>query len=397
MKNKRIFVKKSLNMMIDPTSIIDGTSHFMDLHGITASLDQFIPHWPQLTDSAISIDTTGSSSSLTAVCPAFGQAGWGPFCFLNGNPVFKAFDSFQEFIQHSVVLLHDFFENAGVKNAYGPSIILFTLFVRVVLFPLTYQQLASTQRTQALTPKVQEIKEKYPDDKDMQNQLTALLYQETKVNPLAGCLPALVQIPVFLSLYRSFTNLAAEQKLGEPFLWLPNLEGPVFGTRSGDWLTSSTAWAAANGPPLGWHDTLCYLTIPLLLVIAQTVSLKILTPPSEDPAVQKTQQILKYLPWMLGYFSISVPAGLGVYWITNNVLSTVSTVGIKEYFKRNPIKFDDVNLSALLDPQFIQRIDPSGVWGYTSMDDMKKDVDTFQFRGRARIPESFSYQQDSQA
>lgn len=68
-----------------------------------------------------------------------------------------------------------------MKNAYGPSIILFTILIRILIFPLSYQQIASTQMTQALNPKVQEIKEKYADNKDLQNQMTALLYQETKV------------------------------------------------------------------------------------------------------------------------------------------------------------------------------------------------------------------------
>lgn len=129
-----------------------------------------------------------------AVCPAFGEPGWGPLCFLNGNPVFKAFDQFQLFVQNSVVSLHDALANMGVNNAYGPSIILFTVLVRVLLFPVTYLQLASSQKTQALQPKIAEIKAKY-QDKNIQNQLTAALFQETNVNPLAGCLPALFQIP----------------------------------------------------------------------------------------------------------------------------------------------------------------------------------------------------------
>lgn len=176
----------------------------------------------------------------------------------------------------------------GIENAYGPSIILFTFLVRSILFPLNYQQIASTQKTQALTPKLQEIREKYANNKDLQNQMTALLYQETKVNPLAGCLPALFQLPVFLALYRSFLSLAQQNKLDEPFLWLPDLQGPVFGARSTDWLF--TNWHD-GAPSLGWHDTLAYLSIPVLLYAAQAISLKVLTPPSDDPAVERTQVI----------------------------------------------------------------------------------------------------------
>ena len=270
------------------------------------------------------------------VCPGFGESGWAPFCFLNGNPVFSAFDQFQAFIQQSVISLHDILkEKVGIENAYGPSIILFTILIRLVLLPLNYQQLLSSQKTQALSPKIAEIKEKFPDDKNIQNQMVAALYQETQVNPLAGCLPALVQIPVFLALYRSFLNLASTSTMNEPFLWLPNLQGPVYGTRSLDWI--SQGWVD-NAPQLGWHDTIAYLSIPLLLVVAQSISLRVLTPPSDDPTVQRTQRILKYLPWMLGYFALSVPSGLGVYWVTNNFLSTATTAGIKAFFKANPPK-----------------------------------------------------------
>jgi YidC/Oxa1 family membrane protein insertase len=120
---------------------------------------------------------------------------------------------------------------------------------------------------------------------------------------LAGCLPALVQIPVFIALYRSFQNLAQDQVLEEPFLWLPNLEGPVYGSRSSDWLF--TNWHDYT-PSLGWHDTLAFLSIPLLLYIAQTISLRILTPPSDDPAVQRAQVSI-YMVITFIYFNISMP------------------------------------------------------------------------------------------
>ena len=320
------------------------------------------------------------------ICPAFGEPGWAPFCFLNGNPVFQAFDVFQAFIQSSIVSLHDLLQSLGIQNAYGPSIILFTIFVRIVLSPVTFKQLESTQRTQALQPKVAEIREKYTD-KNLQNQMIALLYQETEVNPLAGCLPALLQIPVFLSLYRSFTNLAtgADSKLNEPFLWLPSLTGPVYGARSTDWLTAG--WQD-NIPSLGWHDTLAFVSIPALLVLAQAISLQILTPPSDDPAIQKTQRILKYLPLMLGYFALSVPAGLGVYWVTNNLLSTGSTVAIKQYFKKNPPAFSNVDLETLADSQMSAYMNP--IWGYKS-EQMMVDEAKRNYRPQIKrlIPEDY--------
>ena len=137
-------------------------------------------------------------------------------------------------------------------------------------------------------------------------------------------------------------------------------EGPVFGGRSTAWI--SEGWVN-NVPALGWEQTIAYLSIPVMLVIAQSVSLRILTPPSDDPAVQSSQRILKYLPLMIGYFSLSVPAGLGVYWVINNILSTVTTGGIKEYFKRNPVAAFKIDLDTLANSQ--QSVYNNPVWGYT--------------------------------
>ena len=137
------------------------------------------------------------------------------------------------------------------------------------------------------------------------------------------------------------------------------LIGPVFGEKSTSWLTNG--WVD-NVPSMGWETTLAYLSIPVMLVIAQSVSLRILTPPSDDPAVQSSQRILKYLPLMIGYFSLSVPAGLGVYWVINNILSTVTTGGIKEYFKRNPVAAFQIDLDALANSQ--QSVYNNPVWGY---------------------------------
>lgn len=259
--------KNNLNMVYDVNMIHD-LSHSMQ-------------YAAQGLADAIAITTDVPSKA----CADFGQPGWAPFCFLNGNPVFTAFDEFQAFIQNSVVVLHDFLLTLGIKNAYGPSIVLFTIIIRLLLFPVTYQQLASSQKSLALSPKIAEIKEKYPN-KELQNQVIALLYQESNVNPLAGCLPALVQIPVFIALYRSFFNLSTSKKLGESFLWLPNLEGPVYGERSSNWIFND--WHDFT-PSLGWPDTLAFLSVPILLVIAQTISLRLLTTPSEDPTVQRSQ------------------------------------------------------------------------------------------------------------
>ncbi|CDF35881.1 unnamed protein product [Chondrus crispus] len=180
---------------------------------------------------------------------------------------------------------------------------------------------------QALSPRLKKIQADYKDNPAVLNQMTAQLYKDEQINPLAGCLPVLAQIPVWIALYRSVLNLASDDLLKESFLWLPSLQGPVSKTGQGlnTWL-----YPLVNGaPPIGWHDALCYLILPVILVASQFYSQKLIQPPSDDPQQQQTAKILKFMPLLIGWFSLNVPSGLGVYWVTNNLLSTAQTVYIR--------------------------------------------------------------------
>lgn len=187
----------------------------------------------------------------------------------------------------------------------------------------------------------------------MKNQYLAQLFQVANVNPLAGCLPAFVQIPIFISLYRALQNLVAENKLDEPFLWIPDLEGPVFRNSpetSMNWIKS----VFSGNPLLGWHDTLAYLSIPFILYISQSISQKVLQPPKDPNKVlteqeQVSQGILNYLPVMIAFFSINVPAGLGIYWVFNNILTTVVTISIRNKIKDEPLPAEVSQLMATID------------------------------------------------
>lgn len=208
---------------------------------------------------------------------------------------------------------------------------------------------------QKLAPLQQKINAKYTSKEEEQtkNQLLSQLFQAANVNPLAGCLPALVQIPIFISLYRALTNLVAENKLDEPFLWIPDLEGPIY--------TKPTAEAAnwiksifTGTPELGWHDTIAFLSLPLILFVSQSVSMKILQPP-RDPNRAMTEQeqfsqnILNYLPVIVAFFAINVPAGLSVYWIINNALTTLITVAVKATIKDDGFPPEVERMMALID------------------------------------------------
>jgi YidC/Oxa1 family membrane protein insertase len=137
-------------------------------------------------------------------------------------------------------ILHSALVSVGLdSNAWGISIILITVLIKAVTFPLTKTQLESTVKMQAMQPAIKELQAKYQSNPEVMNQKIAEFYQTNNINPLAGCLPSLAQIPIFIGLYRAVLTLAGENKLDEPFLWLPNLEGPTYGaspTSGSDWI-----------------------------------------------------------------------------------------------------------------------------------------------------------------
>jgi len=271
-----------------------------------------------------------------------------------GTGLLKGVDpwgTWRGFIQASIVSVHDFLYNqCGIKeNTYGFAIMLFTFILRSATLPLTWIQYSSTEKQKALAPIMEEIKEKFPNP-EQQNLVIAKLYDDTEVNPLLGCLPSFLQIPVFIALYRSILRLANEDALAEPFFFLPSLEGPTLTEqlqlpqgRGTQWLFENWSGSFAGGdlqPLLGWDDTLAYCAIPLIITITQAVSQKVTAPPMDEddpsPTLQRTQAILKYIPLMIGFFSLQVPSALCLYWFTSNTFTFAATVSIKNYYAANP-------------------------------------------------------------
>lgn len=242
--------------------------------------------------------------------------------------------------------------NAGFENTWGMSIFLFTASVRSLLIPLSIQQSKSTEYVKALKPYQDEIKEKFKDNEDLKNRATAKLFEDSGTNPLSGCLFSLAQIPVFLGLYRGITLLAKEGKIDEPFLWIPTLAGPVSPPtyRGLEWLTEG--WTFPEGsipvPQLGWETTLAFLVMPVVLVLGQKLTMTVLSPDSDTSKMsdeereqfERSQGILKFLPLLIGFFSLQVPAGLTIYWFTSNFFTLSQSLAVRQYYKANPPKIE---------------------------------------------------------
>jgi len=240
-------------------------------------------------------------------------------------------------------------QSVGITQTWGISIAIFTAGIRGLLVPLSIQQSKSTEYQKALKPYMTEIKEKFKDNKDMQNRATAKLYEDANQNPLAGCFVSLAQLPIFLGLYRGVRLLAQDGLLKEGFLWIPSLEGPVSPPtyRGLEWLTEN--WVSTGAfpptPSLGWATTIAYCIMPIVLVLGQSLTMSILSPPPDEDSsmsdeeketLERSQLVLKFLPLLIGFFSLQVPAGLTIYWLVSNTFTLSQSLAVKAYFAANP-------------------------------------------------------------
>ncbi|MCO5565043.1 hypothetical protein L7F22_018713 [Adiantum nelumboides] len=268
-----------------------------------------------LADAAVSLDPAAADSVQTTQTS---NNDW-----LSG--ITNLLESFLKTLQGGLQTFH-------VPYSFGFAIIMLTVIVKAITLPLTQKQVESSMAMQNLNPKVKAIQERYAGNQERIQLETSRLYKQAGVNPLAGCLPTLATLPVWIGLYRALSNVANEGLLTEGFFWVPSLAGPttIAARQSG----SGISWLLPfvdGQPPLGWHDTAAYLVLPVLLVISQFASMQLMqTPQSSDPSQKNTQLILKFLPLMIGYFSLSVPSGLSLYWFVNNLLSTAQQIYLRK-------------------------------------------------------------------
>lgn len=204
------------------------------------------------------------------------------------------------------------------------SIIVLTVIIRLVLFPLYMKQLKSTKATQAIQPLMADIKKKYAKDQRAQMQAMQALYKEYGVNPAAGCLPLLVQLPVLYGLFYALNTVLRSPSLTNinhiiyPFLphfsQLPNVNL--------DWFTFiNPHWAISLGASDPTH------ILPVLAGVATFIQLRMSQPRntsgSKDAMSQQMQIMQFVMPFITFFFALQFPAGLALYWTTTSVFSMV--------------------------------------------------------------------------
>lgn len=243
---------------------------------------------------------------------------------------FGIWGRFVNFIGVALVFFDKILESINMPYAFGFAIILFTVMVRAATFPLNMQQIKSSKAMQELQPKLKEIQEKNKGDREKLAQAQMALYKEHGVNPLGGCLPMLVQMPIWIALYQALIQLSGEGLLNQGFFWIPSLAGPVSTWGGG------LGWLWPFPPSIGWPNALSYLVMPVLLVVSQLFMQNQMTPPSTDPQQQQIQSIMKFMPLMFGYFALIVPSGLTLYWFTSNILGVAQHYFTKTKFDTKP-------------------------------------------------------------
>jgi len=194
----------------------------------------------------------------------------------------------------------------GMSGNFGVAIILLTLIVRGVMFPVAQRQFASMAAMRAIQPKMKALQERYKDDRAKQQEEIMALYKKEGVNPLAGCLPIFLQIPVFFALYKVLI-LSVEMR-HQPFaLWIKDLSAP-------DPLHILNLFGLLPFTPPAF---LGIGLLALLLGITMYFQFK-LNPAQMDPA---QQQVFAIMPWMMMFIMAPFAAGLLIYWITSNCLT----------------------------------------------------------------------------
>ena len=188
----------------------------------------------------------------------------------------------------------------GLVGNWGWAIVLLTLIIRVVLFPLTFRGMLSMAKLKEVSPKVKELQAKYKSDPQRMNAAVMALYKKEGANPLGGCLPLLMQIPVFFAIYRVLLN-AVELKGAEWTLWITDL---------------------------AHMDT--YFVLPILMGASMFYQQRITPSNFTDPMQEK---IFKYLPVIFTFFFVTFPAGLVLYWLVNNIFSILQQFVVNKKFE----------------------------------------------------------------
>jgi len=211
---------------------------------------------------------------------------------------------------------------------FGLAIIIFTIVIRLITYPLTAQQLKSQKKMQELnsSKKWQDIQKKYKDDKQKLSQEQMNIYKEMGINPLGSCLPLLIQFPIMIGLYQSITLAMASAPIQ-----LLNLSRSIYSFIPASQLiplNSNFLWMNLGLPEINSPHALVIsgFAVPILTIIVVVTTYlqsKLMTPPSTNPGdqgAQMSKMMNLYMPILMGWIAYSLASGLALYFIISNIL-----------------------------------------------------------------------------
>ena len=211
-------------------------------------------------------------------------------------------------------LFHLIYWLNGVFGNFGLAILIATVLIKALFFPLANKSYASMARMKVVQPKMQEIKEQYGDEREKMQKAMMDLYRKEKINPIAGCWPVLIQIPVFFALYKVL-YVTIEMRHAPFFGWVQDLSAPdptsifnLFGL-----LPYDPGMVPLFGP------FLMLGVWPILMGITMFIQMQ-MNPPPPDPT---TAMVFKWMPIIFTFMLATFPAGLVIYWAWNNFLSII--------------------------------------------------------------------------
>ncbi len=239
--------------------------------------------------------------------------------------IFQIFDLiFKQPITNILLGFYQLLSSVGLPFALGFSIILLTIFLRIVLYPFMSTQIRSSKKMQELAPEMKSIREKHKD-RQKQQEMMMRLYKKHNINPAAGCLPAIIQLPIIFALYQVITQMVSigsfeifSEKV-TPLLYFDFLKPDHL------WDTKFFGIELAVKPiDLLNQGAFLIILIPLLtaasqMILSKMMMNKVATPKTDKPDDFQTtfmKQSLFIFPIMIGFFSFTLPTGLSLYWIT---------------------------------------------------------------------------------
>ena len=192
-------------------------------------------------------------------------------------------------VQQFITLLYHFTGMLGYAN-YGIAIVLMTIIIKLALYPLTKKQIESTKAMMELQPKLKELQTRYKDDKMKLNEEVAKIYKSSGVNPVAGCLPMLIQMPILFAIYYGVRDMVYEGPAN--FLWMSNIATDV-------------------------KNTEFPFIMPILSALTTYIASK---QTMADNNSMQNQMMLYFMPLMIGYMSWQFSGGLVIYWVVMNIM-----------------------------------------------------------------------------